>query len=299
MNFIGNAKIISILDKAIKKDNLSHAYLFSGPEFLGKAKLAKIFAKSIIGKKDFLDFSLELGSEFQMDLILVEAPIVEKKGIIKKKKISTEQIREVQSKLSLYPYSGAYKVLIINDAHLLTTSAQNSLLKTLEEPNKTSVLILVTSEVSRILPTIRSRVQSFNFSLASDDEILKESGGKFLNEEEEVLFSMGRPGILKALLEDKLKIADFREQFSLLLRIKKEGLNEKMKIAEKISKDKIHLLETLSFWLWIIRKKIEKNSKEEIYYSYDLADKIEKSMEILKTTNANTRLVLENLFLSI
>jgi DNA polymerase III delta prime subunit len=297
MNFIGNEKLVSLLDNVIKKKMLSHAYLFSGPRALGKLTLASIFAKSVIGRSDSLDFSLKESNKFQMDLILVEAPIVEKKGTIKKKKISAEQIRQAQNELSLYPYNGAYKVLIIDEAELLTTAAQNSLLKTLEEPNATSILILITNEVSRILPTIRSRVQNFNFSLVSDEEILKEGKSEFLDRNEVVLFSMGRPGILKSL--DKIKITEYRNLIELLSKIEKESLNEKFKIAEILAKDSIGLLEILSFWLWIIRKNAEKSTEKDVYYLYDLASKIEKCLETLKTTNANARLVLENLFISI
>ena len=196
MNFIGNAKAINLLDKAIQNSKVSHAYLFSGPESLGKFFLTKNFARSVIRGTEL---NFEDDGKMLADILILKPEIEEKKGVTKEKEIKVEHIRNVQKDLSLFPYDGKYKVLIINDAHKMSVSAQNSLLKILEEPNETSIIILVTHNDSKIISTIKSRCQRINFSLVDLEEIGKIAG----NNEDVIKFSMGRPGLVFGILENK------------------------------------------------------------------------------------------------
>lgn len=133
--FIGNTKAVKLLEKSMRNSRISHAYLFSGPENVGKLALAKIFSRGLILGKP-LDLEIN-GKKNPFDMVILSPEIEEKKGITKEKDIKIENIRNLQKELSLFPYEGKYKILIVDNAHKLTVSSQNALLKILEEPNET------------------------------------------------------------------------------------------------------------------------------------------------------------------
>lgn len=301
MDFIGNKKKVALLRRSLERHMLAHAYLFSGPERVGKYYLANAFAGAIVSGSEDLDFSrLEQGA-LAMDRMVVEPEIEEKKGVRKKRLISIERVREASADLNLYPYGGAYRVLIINDAHMLTTAAQNSLLKTLEEPNKTSVLILVTSDPGRILPTIKSRVQELPFSLVDDDVMRLMLQGVSDNKRisEYLLYAMGRPGLLRELLEHQDLFERRKEDAKLLDKLRSTTVGERLRIAEELSKDAVSLTETLSLWLWICKKQAVGASLEQCEEGYGMMEKIQACIETLKAANASARLALENLLISL
>jgi DNA polymerase-3 subunit delta' len=190
-------------------------------------------------------------------------------------------------------------VLIIDDAHKMNASAQNGLLKILEEPNQTTVLILVTSEIDRMLPTILSRLNVINFGLVSDEEMKKGFSEIPTFPEEVITLSIGRPGLAKFLSQNEqardLRI-DALKEFAIL---KAGSLNEKFKLAEELSKDIVKTLEKLNMWIWEIRKTANLNDSIGQKHIYKSIESIQKSMVILKRTNANSRLILETLFMDL
>lgn len=299
--FIGNAKAINLLNKAIENGKISQAYLFSGPESVGKFTLAKIFASSLILEQDTLNsdnISLEITSRNIPDMLIIKPEIEEKKGIVKEKELKVEHIRRAQKDLSLFPYSGKYKVAIIDNAHKMTVSAQSALLKTLEEPNETSVIILVTHNDSKIIPTIKSRCQKVNFFLASPGEI-ERMIGKDKNAKEIGILSMGRPGLAFELQGDNEKLEARKNDLEYLKKFQEAGINERLKLAEKMASDTAKAVKKLEFWTWVIRLESLKNDNRQGFFSFKTIEKIEKSLETMKDTNANTRLVIENLLLEI
>lgn len=293
MLFIGNKKVTASLQKSLERGLLNHAYIFSGPEQVGKFTLAKMFALSAIsGKEMNVDVS-DFDKNALLDLILVSPEIIEKKGISKQRDISIESIRDAKQSLSLFPYHGKYKIMIVNDAHKLNVSAQNALLKILEEPNPTTIIILVTHEIDRILPTVQSRSQIINFSLASDEQMQK------VFSQDIISLSAGRPGLAQFMLEnedEKIFRSETIEEFNKVIN---GSLNERFALAEEFSKDIVKTLKRLNVWMWEMRKKSllsDEIKRKDIYASIE---KIQKSMETLKRTNASARLVLETLFMDI
>jgi len=139
---IGHKKQWEFLKNKFEANQLSHAYLFSGAEGIGKKFFAKEFAELI-------------GCKFP-DLKIIE--IKEDKS-----EIDISQIREVQNFLAYKSYNGGFKIVIVNDAHLMSQEAQNCLLKTLEEPKGETILFLVTSKPNMLLQTIFSRCQTMKF----------------------------------------------------------------------------------------------------------------------------------------
>lgn len=303
MNFIGNAKAVKLLEKSIENGKISQAYLFSGPESVGKFTLAKLFASFLIFGKNNIDLDVPIGGgnkEFEgsskfFDLIVIEPEVEEKKGIKKEKDIKIEKIREAQRDLVMFPYNKKKKVLIINNAHRLTVSAQNALLKSLEEPNETSVIILITHNDSVIIPTIKSRCQKINFFLSGIEEmeeILRDEKNKEIIE-----FSMGRPGLALRMKENKEEFNAKKKDFKELSEFSSLGINERFGLAEKMAANPAEIFKKLEFWMWIIRLESRKKGLSDGFFSFKTIEKIDKALKTIKNTNANVRLAIENLFL--
>lgn len=174
-NIIGNEKNKELLDQIIRKNNIAHSYMFIGRESIGKMLFAKEFAKAILcindskpcGKcKSCIEFESSNNPDFE---------IIEPDG----NNIKIEQIRELIKKVYEKPIVSNKKVYIINDSNLMTKEAQNSLLKTLEEPQEFVVIILISSDEDKILPTVKSRCTKFFFKELDDQEIAKFIKEKF------------------------------------------------------------------------------------------------------------------------
>lgn len=291
--FIGNTKAVKLLEKSMENGRVSHAYLFSGPENVGKLALAKIFSRSLILEKPF-----DLGIKEEknpFDLIVLSPEIEEKKGIIKEKEIKIESIRSLQKELALFPYEGKYKILIVDNAHKLTVSSQNALLKILEEPNETSIIILVTHEESKIIPTIKSRCQKVNFSLVDTEKIRKE-----LQVSKEIsLFSMGKPGLVFNMTKNPEELEMKKKNLEVISKFSGFGINKRFEIAEDLAQNLAQGIKIMEFWIWAIRNKIFENSNRNDFFSFKTIEKIEKTLDMLKNTNVNARLAIESLFLEI
>ena len=143
------------LKKSFEISRVSHAYLFSGVDGLGKKAVALEFIRMINNQGKDLPKS-------QPDLIVIEP----QQGAIQ-----ISQIREMQKALSLRPFSAPFKAAIIDEAEKMTAQAQNCLLKTLEEPKGQAVLILISSKPEMLLETVRSRTQSLKFYPVSSEEM--------------------------------------------------------------------------------------------------------------------------------
>jgi len=292
MGIIGHQKIQKILDKAIAKNSVSHAYLFYGPESVGKFTLALELAKRLVNCQN----------EINPDLIIIRPEIEEKKGITKKRDIKIEQIGDLRHQLSLSRNQGNYKVVIIDEAERMNKSAQNSLLKTLEEAGQGVVLILVAHDQRRLLPTILSRCQKMRFGTVPENELRQELERRGILAEKELIFwSLGRPGLLVRLAENVEEL-DFRKDAEKELE-KLFALNVvgRFALVEEMAKDTQVLLKKIDLWLIIFREMIlgrRTFAGADRRRALVLLDQAEKSKELIKGTNSNARLILENLVLN-
>lgn len=157
---LGQKHITITLKNQIQKENIGHAYLFSGTRGTGKTSTAKIFSRAVncLNLKDGdpcneCEICLGILDESIMDVIEMDA--ASNRGI--------NDIRELRDKVIYPPTRAKYKVYIIDEVHMLTTEAFNALLKILEEPPKHLIFILATTEPEKLLPTILSRCQRFDF----------------------------------------------------------------------------------------------------------------------------------------
>jgi DNA polymerase-3 subunit delta' len=291
MQIIGHQKIIKFLEKSIESDAIAHAYLFSGREHLGKFSVAFDFAKKLSGATP---------GKINPDIIVITPDIEEKKGLIRKKNIGVEKIRELTHELSLTSHAGENRVAIVDEADLLTTGAQNALLKTLEEPEKKCIIILVAHNADKILATIKSRCVMKRFSLVNEEEI-----SRFLPEgknKKDILFwSMGRPGAAILMRENDNELAKRKEIQDELRKILKNNVSENFALAEALAKDSSALTQRLSLWAVILRRNILNVSREASGASLEksllLIEKLEEAGKRIRETNSNSRIILENLFL--
>lgn len=157
---VGQEPVVRTLRRAIETDRVSHAYLFSGPRGTGKTSTAKVLAMGLNCEKGptpepdgTCQSCRAIIGNSSMDVLEMDA--ASNRGI--------DEIRDLRDKVNLAPVSGRMKVYIIDEVHMLTAEAFNALLKMLEEPPEHVVFVLATTEKHKVLPTIISRCQSFDF----------------------------------------------------------------------------------------------------------------------------------------
>jgi len=167
---VGQNHVVRTLISAIRSGKVAHAYLFAGPRGTGKTSVARILAKAVNCLDDSsyepcnkCDSCLEISEGRAMDLIEIDA--ASNRGI--------DEVRELRERIRFAPTRNKYKVFVIDEAHQLTKEAFNALLKTLEEPPSHAIFILATTEPYKMLPTILSRVQRFDFKKLSLPDIVK------------------------------------------------------------------------------------------------------------------------------
>ncbi|WP_101772561.1 DNA polymerase III subunit [Peptostreptococcus faecalis] len=205
---LGNESAKNKLATAIKSNKITNAYMFTGPEGIGKKKIAEKFASELI----------KINIENSSDYNLIEA----KSG---ENSIKIDQIRNLNTSINLKPYSD-YKVYLINDAEKMTVQAQNALLKTLEEPPAYGIIILVTKNDQALLETIRSRCIEIKFAPLSNQYIKNILIDRGVDESQATMVSVFSKGSASRALEMS-ESQDFNE-----LRLEVENFLE-MVIIEK------------------------------------------------------------------
>lgn len=289
-NIIGNKKIKNDLEKILKNDNIFHSYLFIGTEGIGKKEFAKEFAKAILcentnkpcGKcKSCLEFDNENNPDFYYI------------GLGEEKSIKIDVVRQMQKKLQELPIVSDKKVYIVDDFEYMTPEAQNCMLKTIEEPPEFVTLILITSNESKILNTIKSRCLKIYFNNI-EDELLK----KYLEEN----FNISN------ISENSLKSYNGSIGKALQMQEKKEIYTEIEKVFDNIDsyniitaknnlemlyKEKDYINEMLDYISVIFLNKAKENIK---YIEY--IEKVEETKKKLNS-NCNYDMTIDSLLFSI
>ena len=164
---VGQEVPVKILKNAIKNNRIAHAYIFAGIRGTGKTSIAKIFAKTVncLDPVEMKPCGKCVVCTQSNNTDIVEIDAASNNGV--------DEIRELRDKIALVPSISKYKVYIIDEVHMLSTSAFNALLKTLEEPPQHAIFILATTEVHKIPLTILSRCQRLDFKSITIENIIK------------------------------------------------------------------------------------------------------------------------------
>lgn len=228
--FISQEPVKKTLQNALLLNNISHAYLFAGVRGTGKTTMARLFAKaanclrpeiSRTGQNQYFepcnkcDACEEINASRSVDLIEIDA--ASNRGI--------DEIRDLKEGIRFSPVKAKYKVFIIDEAHMLTAAAFNALLKTLEEPPEHAIFILATTEPEKLLPTILSRVQRFDFKRLPTNEITK----KLKNISEKENFAIDQPAMLAIARSAE---GSLRDAESILSQIVAFSFDEKITLNE-------------------------------------------------------------------
>lgn len=319
---VGQEQIKEHMKQAIKMDKVSHAYIIQGELGAGKEFLAKVFVKALQCEKGEIEPCEECRSCKQVES--KNHPDVIWVSHEKPNSIGVEDIRkQVNNDMDIKPYYGPKKIYIIQDCEKMTMQAQNALLKTLEEPPAYGMILLLTTNVEALLPTIVSRCVVLHMHPVEDSKI-----ESFLMKELQIpdykahvcaAFARGNVGKAKTLAKSE----DFdhikEEAISLLKYVHDMEIAEIVAAIKKISDYKLDVnnyLDILSVWfrdILLFKATKDANSlifKEEIQYIRKIADRssyegIENVLEALDKaqlrlkSNVNFELTMELLFLTI
>src|SRR5436190_12809243 len=185
-DLVGQEPVIRTLKNALNSGNLAHAYLFTGHRGTGKTSTARLLAKTINclqSKQGEPCNSCEQCREITAgnSFNVVEIDAASNRGI--------DSIRELREKVMMPPTTGKYKVYILDEAHMLTVEAFNALLKTLEEPPSHAIFVMATTDVHKMLPTVLSRCQRFDFKRITSRQIVAHLN--FVAQQEQVNLEQG------------------------------------------------------------------------------------------------------------
>lgn len=253
-NIIGQEQIKEHLQNALNTGKISHAYIINGEKSSGKEFIAKIFAAALQCEEQGTEPCGRCHSCKQV--MTGNQPDIIKIAHEKPNTISVDDIRlQINGDVMIKPYSSPYKIYIVNEAEKMNTQAQNALLKTLEEPPEYAVILLLTSNINALLPTILSRCVVLNMKPVADSLVRK-----FLMEELQVTdykaqvcvaFARGNVGKAKSLAASEEFENVKAEALSLLKYVQDMELYEMIAAIKKISEYKLEIndyLDIMAIW---------------------------------------------------
>ena len=293
MNFndiIGNENIKELLQNSIKTNNLVHSYMFVGPDGIGKKLFADAFAKMILCEEhnsscNECNSCILFSSQNHPDFMVIDAE--------NSKEIKIAQVRFLQEKIAEKPVVSSKNVYIINNVDLMNTEAQNCLLKTLEEPPEYAVIILVLSNESKLLNTIKSRCTKITFNRLTNDELLKYANINKIDINSHLLSIC--EGSISRLIQLKDNLSVYNDLDLIINNLANSDIVDIWNNAEILYKSKDEIMDFLNYFNITFLDKL-RNTNDEKYIN--IIKIVEKTKNRL-SANANYDMSVDNLLLQI
>jgi DNA polymerase III subunit delta' len=271
----GHNSVKDLLARQLKAQAFAHAYLFAGPKGIGKKMLALEFAEKILGAKRVLshpDFSLLSDSD----------------------ELNIEAVRNFIATLSVKPFVGTYKVAVIDGADRLSTESANALLKTLEEPSPSTIIILI-SEHKHLLPTMVSRCQMLSMNVFPEAELHDFAVVRGLSvDAESIAAAQGSPALLVRCSEDIGLAQQFRQVAATCIDLESKSVAERLAGIKQFAEQEPDELAAM-FRRWIALKRDDLRQGKNVTASLTA---LQCACMDLKT-NKNKQLILQHLFRSV
>lgn len=306
-DIVGHDKVLRALEEDLSQKRVAHAYLFAGPDNVGKYTVARKMAHILQCGQDYChtcNVCLEIEKGYHADTMELAD---------NGESVKIEQVRQVLEKLHM-TRQAPNKVLLLQNIERMTLESSNAILKTLEDPPEGVVFLLTTSRVKDVLPTILSRVRVATFARLTDESITELLRKQYPLAEEEVLetvraIALGRPGKALALMGDPELFEQYRKMYADIEAFlhKPDRVNQFLYIEELVAAAKDDgqqlLREFLDIFQLVVRGQLLMDVRgEHGIFSRDkllrLLDQVQQSQELLRR-NVNTRLLLENMMLSL
>lgn len=298
--FIGNPLITKYFADVIESGDIGHAYCFAGVDGLGKKTLALSVASQL------LKVPVEK-LPTHPDFFLMTRGENEKDGKMNRD-IAVDQARAIRRQLGNKSWLGGWQIMLVEEGERLNESSTNAFLKTLEEPGERTVIFIVTTDESKILPTVLSRCQVWRFSPAADSIIqamLQSSGADAATALLATKWAWGRPGRAITLLNDPDSLREMEAESVRFEKIKKLPVHDRLEEMAGDTSDKKDsvkmrelLLKKLDIWLATERKTL-------LGLSVPGGDKEAKIINLINQakrqlqTNASPKLIIEQMLLNI
>lgn len=262
----GQQHIVKTLQNAVKQNKIAHAYLFCGPRGTGKTSIAKIFAKAIncenLDNKPCLECSNCLAVQDGSHPDIIEIDAASNNGV--------DEVRELIEKVKYAPLKGKFKVYIIDEVHMMSAGAFNALLKTIEEPPEHVIFIFATTEPQKVLPTIISRCQRYDFTKVSISDM--------------------KERLITVLNHEHIRYED--EAIRLICQLADGGVRDAFSILDQViayAQDEVqthHVNEI--YGIMTVKEKIELlqmvGNKDALNLMNQVSDLIEKGIDIKRCT---------------
>jgi len=318
-----NEKAYNLLENSVKKNSISHFYIFHGPDNVGKKNLAFSFSKLLLCEKKAADGKScnicstcqKIDEKKHFDVVLIDSQ-TQVEGIEENRSdlIRLPHVQEIIRLSTLGPFMSRYKIFILDSAEKLNNEASNAFLKLLEEPPKTSIFLFLVNDLSSIYSTILSRAQKINVLEINKNEMELYISQKFDLEEsiinKIINFSQGKIEIAEKLSSDPTLIQDYYDSYDRFFEFCISDISNRMELAQKFSTryrtDRNAIYIELSLWVDFCNIILNNNYQEQKTSIFDknLNDIYEIKqinniiLELIRAlsnlkSNANPRLVFD------
>lgn len=287
---LGNEKIKNLLKNTVSSHNLLHSYLFIGPNGIGKSLFAQEFAEMILCLSDSkpchaCSSCVKFDSHNHPDFLMIDS----EDG----KSIKINQIRYLQEKIAEKPILSNRKVYVINNSDLMTTEAQNCLLKTLEEPPEYATIILVLANENKLLNTIKSRGTKILFSSLSNDELEKYAKENNIAVNSALLTIC--EGSIAKLLDLQNNTSAYATLDVLLQDLPKKDIVDIWNEADILYGSKDSIVSLLDYLILVLFQQLKDTKEEKYQNSIKIIEMTKKRL----SANANYDMCIDNLLLKI